>query len=343
MATEDQLSRVAAAAAAAAVAAAENRTAPQARGGSNDKPKQDEAKAPATYEENLAAAAQRIRDTAKWLVAAFAAVGALLIAGMQLKDLGALEGPDAWLAAIGAALGIAGVIVVVFCAAAVLAAGRLPLADVVGDPPRRADIRERLQRSPNLYQPFDSIDEFHEKLSDSWRQQATAFIDYNDESKSLADREAAGRRYQSTLVFVRQFNPLNRRLLATAEYENVRARWDQSRKVIAAGIVVCAVGAGLFAYTSAPDDDETATPAVMASPARAFLHLSESGRDEFAAVLGKQCTTRNLPVLALGRTNGNYDLVTDPASPDCDVRRIEVSDSEGEVTGTPLPPFEPPD
>jgi hypothetical protein len=345
MATEEQIQQAATAAAAAAAAltakagqeSADTQAAKESDG-------QDKTTAE-TYEGNLAASAQRIRDTAKWLIAAFAAVGAILIAGLQLKDLGQLDGIDAVLAAVGAVLGIAGVVVVLFCASAILAAGRVPMTDLTGTSARRPDITERLERSPNLFQPFDSIEQFNQELSERWRTQAQAFLEYNDETKPDEARRAARDRYMVAGRFLRQFNPLNRRLLATAEYENVRSRWDGNRAWIVVGVVVAAIGAGLFAYTSQPGEDPaTEEPAVPATPARGFLHLTEAGQDEFAEILGQDCPTRNLPVLALGRSEDGYDLVTDPDDESvCSVKRIEVSDSEGELTGPELPPFEQPD
>jgi hypothetical protein len=40
---------------------------------------------------SLAQAAERIRDAAKWLIASFAAVGAILVAGLQLTGIGKLS------------------------------------------------------------------------------------------------------------------------------------------------------------------------------------------------------------------------------------------------------------
>src|SRR4051794_10284733 len=63
-----------------------------------------------------------IRDTTKWLVAAAAAVGAVVVAGLQLSNLP--EG--AWataMALLGFAIALGGVAAVIFSAAGVLSVG----------------------------------------------------------------------------------------------------------------------------------------------------------------------------------------------------------------------------
>jgi hypothetical protein len=301
--------------------------------------------APPTQEDALASAAERIRDTAKWLVASFAAVGGLLIAGLQLKDLGALEGADVTVAAIGAGLGIAGVLIVLLSSAAVLSAGRVPMADLVGTEPARADITARLQRSPNLYQPYNSISEFNQKLSDEWKAQTEALIAHQEAEEGSAEQRAAEARYLKADAYLTKFNPINRRLLSSAEYENVRSRWDDARKWVFTGVVLAAVGAGMFGFSSPQTEAQEAAQTVPSAPSPGFLHLNEAGREDFADILGDECEARNLPVIALSESaSGTYELVTDPEEGDgCETARIEVSDSEGEVTGEPLPALSKPD
>jgi len=64
----------------------------------------------------LQGAADRIRETAKWLTVSLAAVGGVLVAGSQLSDIGALEpGTDRFTAAIvGAAIAAFGSTVVLW-------------------------------------------------------------------------------------------------------------------------------------------------------------------------------------------------------------------------------------
>src|ERR1700719_2870994 len=69
-------------------------------------------------------AANRIRDSAKWLLGAFAAVGALLAAGLQLADLGKLASDRSdhrlqW-AVVGVGAAVLGIGIAIGAAASVI-------------------------------------------------------------------------------------------------------------------------------------------------------------------------------------------------------------------------------
>src|SRR5919112_5649542 len=79
-------------------------------------------------------AAESIRKAAQWLIGAFAAVGAAMLAGLQLIGLGELEGADLFWAIIAVVAAITGVtIAIVFCAR-VLAPKTLTISDAADDP-----------------------------------------------------------------------------------------------------------------------------------------------------------------------------------------------------------------
>jgi hypothetical protein len=77
---------------------------------------------PAAGPDPLELANQRIRDAAKWLIGSSAAVGAALLAGSQLSNIGRLEvgwptsvaGSRLWVAAAGALLGLTAVVYVIW-------------------------------------------------------------------------------------------------------------------------------------------------------------------------------------------------------------------------------------
>ncbi|BFU46308.1 pentapeptide repeat-containing protein [Krasilnikovia sp. MM14-A1004] len=87
--------------------------------------------APEPPQSPLAAANQRIRDTAKWLIASSAAVGAALIAGSQVSAIGRLAAgsPRFWAAGAGVLLGLGAVIFAIWSAVRVL----LPVQVLISD------------------------------------------------------------------------------------------------------------------------------------------------------------------------------------------------------------------
>lgn len=72
----------------------------------------------------ITAANQRLRDTAKWIVTSFAAVGAILVAGLQLSSIGkrTAETPDerVWATLVGIAAAALGVAIVIGSMSSVL-------------------------------------------------------------------------------------------------------------------------------------------------------------------------------------------------------------------------------
>jgi hypothetical protein len=76
----------------------------------------------------------RIRDTTKWLIGAYAAVGAALIAGSQLSNIGRLEAclgcGRLWLSITGVALGLSGVAYSVHAGVQVLVWQNKPASDL---------------------------------------------------------------------------------------------------------------------------------------------------------------------------------------------------------------------
>lgn len=78
----------------------------------------------------LDTAAEKLRDSAKWLIAAFGAIGAALVTGIQFSSLGNLGGWNLAVALIGAGLVLAGVSLAIFSVAGVLAPVGRTLNDV---------------------------------------------------------------------------------------------------------------------------------------------------------------------------------------------------------------------
>jgi hypothetical protein len=95
-------------------------------------------------------AADRIRETAKWLIASFAAVGAVLVAGSQLSSVGSLRASDArfWLALVG---------VVIALTAVVIAIGKV--VDVLVTPP--LSLKTLAKPHPN----DDAMRNVHDKVA----------------------------------------------------------------------------------------------------------------------------------------------------------------------------------
>ncbi|MET7421171.1 pentapeptide repeat-containing protein [Dactylosporangium sp. NPDC005555] len=118
--------------------------------------------------EPLERANDRIRDASKWLVASAAAVGAALIAGSQLSDIGHLpvgapttvEHARLWVAVVGAMVGLLAVVHVIWRAVQILLPAMVTLETLhaVWDAPPR-DLRRVVtffRDQPRYLQGFDT-------------------------------------------------------------------------------------------------------------------------------------------------------------------------------------------
>lgn len=89
-----------------------------------------------------------ITSAAKWIVASFAGVGAALLAGVSLTDLGALSGGAERLALTFAGAGVVGVLMVIVYAARVLASRFISLAELKNVPTSRRRGWENVKLAP---------------------------------------------------------------------------------------------------------------------------------------------------------------------------------------------------
>jgi hypothetical protein len=283
-----------------------------------------------TDADELSAASDRIRETAKWLVATFGAVAGALIVGLQLSDIGNLEGSDRVIAAIAAFSALAAVILIVALASIVLARGRVPLSELSSS--RRGRKYKRLlaalNRNRSLYSNYGSVPKLVDKVEEEWDKQVKSW----DEMTSSADpqvRAKAKGEFDETKKVMPELNMLARRVMAYARAEDVRLTFERVRNWIIALAIVVAIGGGVFAYVdSVPDEEED--PAVSQRPAAARLHLDTSGREKMETILGPDCKLGRVPVEVLSSSEEGWDAVSIPAE-GCHAARLTIEPEDGEL------------
>lgn len=106
-------------------------------------------------------AADRLRETTKWMITAFALVGTLFAAGSQLSDLGAVDDVRRVLVAFGAAAAVlAGILFAIVAATTIFH----PLEAGLSDLKRDARFKDYLRQHPDIFrQRASSLDEFLRK------------------------------------------------------------------------------------------------------------------------------------------------------------------------------------
>lgn len=201
----------------------------------------------------------RIRDTAKWLIGAFAAVGAALVAGTQLSNLGKLPlctgGPGCnrlWAAMAGLVIGIGGVGAAIWIAAAVMTRPNRSTAQLkIEYDDRGSFVRQYFDRNPvslhgfsdvadlineerQAYEAFDKLSQQFDQASESEKESIVESLSEADDH--LADVLARSDAFVSLANQISFSTLFSRRALPG---------------VLGAALAV-ALGLGLFAWAANP-------------------------------------------------------------------------------------------
>lgn len=275
-------------------------------------------------------AADRIRDAAKWLLGALAAVGAALLAGLSLSSLGSAEGTRVVVAVVGFALAVAGVLVA--CGAIGLVVGQSVQVsiDEVSTGRRYEKVRAELARNPALLGglpvSIETIGPEHARLTAEYGK-ARAALD--------ADPTNPQRRAAFDAV-VTQLKPLDERLpvvLQRAAYFWLRRVFVRNGAVALVAAAVTAAGIGMFAWGANPPAKAKARtlPAVVLTPVEVVVDLTEAGRVAFAGVLGADCPGVDLPGVAIAGGPAGTVRVATAATEDCTAAVIDVAPEQGSV------------
>jgi hypothetical protein len=294
----------------------------------------------AAYAAELAASSNRIRETAKWLVATFGAVAGALIVGLQLSDIGELEGSDRGWASVSAGAALVAVIVIIALAARVLARGRVPLHELSSNGSYKfKGLREVLNRNPTLFAGYKSVEVFVDRVQAEYAKQVDCWNRSQDEKLSETERRKATDELEEATGNSRELNRLSTRLMATARAEDVRMVFSRARDGIVALAILVVIAAICFAgIDNAPDGEETA--ALPQRPTAAKLHLTKTGQEKLGSILGTECDPTKVPVEVLSTSEEGVSDVVSVAAEGCAAARMTIEADDGEfepVESAPLP------
>jgi hypothetical protein len=202
----------------------------------------------------LAAAADRVREAAKWAVAAFAAIGALLTAGLQLSTIGSLEGFRLWVAVGAAIVAFLATAAVVWWIVQVMMPSDVTLAQLAhGNAPRLAEFIEN--ENPFLLHELAKTLGGDDGLYEKWRkvlgERADAFSTYYD-----APTDEARQRAELADGQLNLFGPVVTGVLDAASYEQLRLKFRDNFSRLFVGVLFTAVALTAFAWAANPPESE---------------------------------------------------------------------------------------
>jgi hypothetical protein len=292
---------------------------------------------PAPAGNPLDKAADRLRDSAKWLLASFGAVAVVVFAGLSAADLGQLDGdtPGYRLAAavVGAAASILGVVAALVRAMRLAGASTTSLEDLTrtdGEPELVA-ARAEAATDPALATWDGDLAAF---LADY----RTAYDEYVLRAEAYASSTA--RRPDTSPLRKARFQldlmgTITTRILRTVSFLRLQRAFANARKAIAGWIVLTAAGAVAFGWATSDLPDPP--PALEDRPVAGVLQPDEKTVAELNRQLPDACHVEvgeeiTVVVLASGETDGAEELAV-VSVPDggCGPARATVPATE--VTG----------
>lgn len=256
----------------------------------------------ATGDSGLRAAADRLRDSAKWLIASFGAAAAVVLVGVSISDLERLSGdtPGYRLAiAIGGAVaGIVGTLGALSQAISLAAASSVTVEDLRARPRRwrRSLIFawKQVSADPALKpwggDPAAFVKELDEARAEHWRER-NAHLGDSGSSPNLDGLNRATRA-------VNELDSLLGRFLDYASFLRIQKSFKMARWVIVAWLLFAGLGILAFVYAVRSGDVSTRVPV---APSEATLRIAEDDREYIEKRIGADCAydLDAVPVLVL--------------------------------------------
>jgi hypothetical protein len=267
------------------------------------------------------------REAAKWVMAAFAGVGAAVLGVLPIAGVGEID--TFWtaaLAVLGSLVAVAGVALGVWATSTVLAP-RATTLPVVAAMPTVVSMIEQ-DPSTHLGGVATTLDGFIEDLG-GW-QRTTRELD-----GARGPDEAAEQRRLEALVVARanlaSRAAVGRQLIAFGRFQAASQTFRAARVIMFAGWAAVAFGVGLFltATVIGGAEETSSTAAIDAGrPVSVRLALSEQGRNELGDRLSKPCLQQTFVRAFL--LDGDWVVVASPRN--CDSIAFRWDSSFGTIS-----------
>ncbi len=299
----------------------------------------------------LSSATEAVRQSARWIATAFAGVGALLVAGLQLRDLTQERLAPIQLVWAGAALLVvlAGVTWVVYSASQVLTSyfstvgqvNRLRLANEMPD---------NVTFSPDVAVPgwvrtslIDAIDaNSHtllavpiemDNLEDQLARTSKALHALSTGHEHYVDSGGQGWKKTELQALKDVRDRLSLSSERVVQFSNdfvARTMYRRFRRVAFFGAILTLVGIVIFVMATDAQDRGLA----ITQPTRVDLSLTEQGRTEIGTRVGEQCVQGSLKGVAI---SGGWlePIVAIPRSGICRAATITLTRRLGTAVPTP--------
>lgn len=282
--------------------------------------------------------ADRLRESAKWLVASFGAAAAVVLAGINFSSIGSLA-PDApdfrFPAAVaGSLLALAGILGALLASMSLASASTVTVDDLRRSPTRWAwslDAARRAVAADPVLAPWDQdfsqLATSYEEAHRDWENELRLWMESTelDADTTLLDR--ATHRLNELVALVWQ-------LLETASFLRLQHSFRVFRFVIGGCLLAAGLGAVLVVWAANPPNDEGLdVPSVAEARFDVPADDVAQYRDDLGAACPHPLDALPVVVLAVDDDNGTADVLTLPTTACAAFRRTVPL----ERLGVPVP------
>lgn len=255
------------------------------------------------------ASVDHIRSTAKWTLAAYAAVGAILIAGSQLSSIGKFDLTEwrLWVAVASIVVAIVAIALAVYFVVSVQTAGEVTLNELANEEAKCGAnaVHPLVARDEALLAGYTNV----RHLRDTYylyvkRLHEASMTDGQEERRAIYD------------AWVNYLGDVVGQLIAAARYAEVSdqfGKWLTFKMVGPA--VLAGLAVGVFAWAANPEEDTGAAPTAFAVPVLGLLQLNEEERELLTRPLGgAACVAEGIVVIVLSVTEQHAEVVSVPST-----------------------------
>lgn len=273
----------------------------------------------------LSLAADRLRESARWLVVAFGAVAAVVFAGIGVSRFGDLDPRTApglfAIAAIAALLAIVGALGAMVVAMALAAASTVSVADLLDTDPDKSvtSAKNTIAKAPLLAPWGGDFKDFFDEVND-------ANLQHQIQLKSWAENDDLDPTPDFVNRAAQRVEALDARqsaVLEAASYLRLRKRFEVARWWLLGWLLLATVSSVAFVVATSKATVEH----VPLEPSTAVWSVPADDQDRIGSLLGGSCAHEldAVPVVIIDEQDDGkeVELVTDPSN-GCDTVRIVV-------------------
>lgn len=275
-------------------------------------------------------AIDRVRAAAQWLIGAFAAVGAVLIAGLQLTGLGELNDADLAAAIFGVLVAAFGVGLAIFYAAKVLTPEQTTIRGLATDP-----VNEILRGDLMLGNLVREPGELEQKL----REARQAFDDAWAVPGAGTEGNAAHQRAMTRTQELTELHQVARLVQSYANWAQLNRLWSRAQVATGAGALLALAGILVFAYFGSKE--APFSPGEADARVGRLVELSFDGDRQKAMqrLLGNTCDLTAVRAILINsdEESSEFEVVSIPEEGRCSANHFKLEAGQGVVVNPAAP------